>query len=62
MQLLPWSPSMSNLAAAPVAALVFVGVVLAFLGLFGGSLEVMALGVASLIGGGLIGAVATRRA
>jgi len=51
----------SNLAAAPVAALVFVGILLAFLGLFGGAIEVIGLGVASLVAAGVIGAIATRR-
>jgi hypothetical protein len=60
-QPLPRSPSMSNLASAPVAGLVFVGILLAFIGLFAGSLPVMTLGVASLFGAGLIGAVASRR-
>jgi hypothetical protein len=53
---------MSNLASAPVAGLVFVGILLAFIGLFAGSLPVMTLGVASLFGAGIIGAVASRRA
>jgi len=53
---------MSNLAAAPVAALTIVGVLLAFLGVFGGGLGVIGLGVAALVAAALTGALATRRA
>ena len=46
---------------APIAALVFVGLLLAVLGLFvAGNLEIVALGVASLFGAGLLGAIAPR--
>jgi hypothetical protein len=51
-----------NLAALPVAALTLVGFLLAVLGVFGGGLEVIGLGVASLVAAALTGALATRRA
>ena len=53
---------MSNPAAAPVAALTFVGVLIVFLGVFAGGAELIALGVAALFGAGLVGALSARRA
>ncbi len=51
-----------SLAAAPVAALTALGIVIAVLGVFsGGGVAVIALGLASIFGAGLIGAVADRR-
>lgn len=48
---------------APISALVFVGLLLAVVGLFvAGNLELVALGVASLFGAGLLQALATRGA
>ena len=51
---------MSSLAAVPVAALTIVGLLLAFLGVFGGGLPVIGLGVASLVAAGLFGVLGTR--
>ena len=53
---------MSNPVAAPVAALTFVGVLLVFLGIFAGGAPLIGIGVAALFGGGLVGALASRRA
>lgn len=53
---------MSSSSSLPVAALVIVGVVLVFVGIFlAGSMELIGLGVAALIAAGLIGAIADRR-
>jgi hypothetical protein len=43
------------------AALVIVGVVLVFLGIFGGNLPVIVIGVVALIAAGTLQAIATRR-
>jgi hypothetical protein len=53
---------MSSLVAAPIIALILVGVLLALLGVFGGGLEVIGLGVGALVAAALTGALATRRA
>lgn len=51
-----------NTAAGPVAALTALGVLIAVLGLFvGGGVGLIALGLASIFGAGLIGALADRR-
>jgi hypothetical protein len=43
------------------AALVIVGVVLTFLGLFGGNIPVIVIGVVALIAAGTLQAMGTRR-
>ena len=53
---------MSNPVGAPIAALTFVGLLLVLLGIFAGGAELIGIGVAALFGGGLIGALASRRA
>ena len=50
-----------NLAAAPVAALTGLGIVIAVLGVFAGGVGLIALGLSSIFGAGLIGAIADRR-
>lgn len=59
-------PEPINMAtSAPVAALIFIGVILTFLGVFAaGSLPLISIGVAAVFGAGLIavlGEVAARK-
>ena len=51
-----------NLTATPVAALTGLGILIVVLGLFAaGSSELIALGLASIIGAGLLGLLAGRQ-
>ena len=48
--------------SAPIAALTFLGILVAVLGLFvGGSVELLLIGIATLVAAGLIGALGQRR-
>ena len=52
----------SSAAAAPIAALTFIGILVAVLGLFaGGSVGLLVIGLATLVAAGFIGAVSDRR-
>jgi hypothetical protein len=53
--------SQSSSSSASVAALIFVGVILTFLGIFAaGSLELIVIGVVALFGAGLFQTLAAR--
>ena len=50
-----------NASSAPIAALTFIGILIAVLGLFAGGVGLIVIGLAALVAAGLIGALSDRR-